>query len=243
MRLHWAAYGLISFLVALFLGWKLLAGPDFLYGVWYRVLAIDAHIAEHAPRNRYRPGFAQTTESERKRLFSAVVEAVHNNPENLRRIRYHSADGKPIRRLLRRPEIVHLQDVAALVKSGLKFGWVMLGIWALWSAALVAARARVPALRRWLMTGSIAAGVGFVTVLAIGPVRVFHAAHRWIFPPEHEWFFYYRDSLMSTLMKAPDLFGAIAATWLILILILWLAWAAALRRLANLSALNSAPQA
>ncbi|MFT7095179.1 MAG: hypothetical protein ACJAV3_002995, partial [Alcanivorax sp.] len=32
-----------------------------------------------------------------------------------------------------------------------------------------------------------------------------------LFPAENEWFFYWQDSLMSTLMKAPVLFGGIAA--------------------------------
>jgi hypothetical protein len=34
--------------------------------------------------------------------------------------------------------------------------------------------------------------------------------HVWVFPADHQWFFYYQDSLMSTLMKAPYLFGYIA---------------------------------
>ena len=34
--------------------------------------------------------------------------------------------------------------------------------------------------------------------------------HEWVFPAEHQWFFYYQESLMTVLMKAPDLFGAIA---------------------------------
>jgi hypothetical protein len=31
-----------------------------------------------------------------------------------------------------------------------------------------------------------------------------------VFPPGHAWFFYYEDSLMTTLMQAPHLFGFIA---------------------------------
>ena len=38
----------------------------------------------------------------------------------------------------------------------------------------------------------------------------FYALHEWIFPDNHQWFFYYQESLMTVLMKAPDLFGAIS---------------------------------
>ena len=39
---------------------------------------------------------------------------------------------------------------------------------------------------------------------------MFYQFHIWLFPADHEWFFYWQDSLMSTLMKAPVLFGGIA---------------------------------
>ncbi len=48
-------------------------------------------------------------------------------------------------------------------------------------------------------------------VLVIGRARCFYQFHVWIFPDDHQWFFYYQESLMSTLMKAPVLFGYIAA--------------------------------
>tara|TARA_Y100000588_G_scaffold356149_1_gene412087 strand:- start:498 stop:764 length:267 start_codon:yes stop_codon:yes gene_type:complete len=47
-------------------------------------------------------------------------------------------------------------------------------------------------------------------VFALGPKQVFYWFHIKVFPEGHQWFFYYQESLMSTLMKAPDLFGFIA---------------------------------
>lgn len=44
----------------------------------------------------------------------------------------------------------------------------------------------------------------------IGPTRVFYTLHEWVFPSDHQWMFSYQESLMTTLMKAPDLFAAIA---------------------------------
>jgi hypothetical protein len=52
-----------------------------------------------------------------------------------------------------------------------------------------------------------------VTVLLLGPNKVFYRLHPLVFPPAHQWFFYYQDSLMSTMMQAPDLFGYIAVVW------------------------------
>jgi hypothetical protein len=55
-----------------------------------------------------------------------------------------------------------------------------------------------------------------LTVLVLfGPVNVFYKLHTWIFPADHQWFFYYQESLMTTLMKAPDIFGGIAAVWIV----------------------------
>jgi uncharacterized membrane protein len=49
-----------------------------------------------------------------------------------------------------------------------------------------------------------------LSIILIGPKQVFYHLHEMIFPADHAWFFYYQDSLMATLMKAPDLFGGIA---------------------------------
>jgi hypothetical protein len=70
-------------------------------------------------------------------------------------------------------------------------------------------------------------------VLAIGPRRVFYRMHEWVFPPENPWFFYYQDSLMSTMMKAPHLFGAIAPVLLALGLLLYAGLLFAAARLAR----------
>ncbi|MFN2223885.1 MAG: DUF1461 domain-containing protein, partial [Candidatus Promineifilaceae bacterium] len=49
----------------------------------------------------------------------------------------------------------------------------------------------------------------------------------WICPPGHQWFFYYQDSLMTTMMKAPVLFAGIAAEWLVLTIAVFVALVAA----------------
>ncbi|MDZ7747429.1 MAG: hypothetical protein U5K43_00040 [Halofilum sp. (in: g-proteobacteria)] len=56
-------------------------------------------------------------------------------------------------------------------------------------------------------------------MFAVGPVDLFYWLHEQVFPPDHQWFFHYQESLMSMMMRAPDLFGAIAVLWLALTLV------------------------
>jgi len=59
-------------------------------------------------------------------------------------------------------------------------------------------------------------------VMALGPKAVFYWAHTKIFPAGHQWFFYYEESLMTTLMKAPDIFAFIALLLVAVLIALWL---------------------
>jgi uncharacterized membrane protein len=86
---------------------------------------------------------------------------------------------------------------------------------------------------RLLGASLLATAAAVVAVLAIGARQVFYWLHELVFPPDHPWFFYYQDSLMSTMMKAPYLFGAIAVVLLLLGLAIYAALLVAARRLAT----------
>lgn len=208
-------------LAALWISWRCLAAVDFLYPVFYEVLAIDQHIARFGPQNRYKTGFETTSRAEHIRLFGAVVDSVHDSGRGLATLEYRDADGRGIDRLLREPEVAHLEDVARLVDRIRPAGWLAVA----WSAVhLVLVRWLawpVPPLRRLLVASLAAVGVMALVVLAAGPKAIFYRLHDLVFPPENPWFFYYQDSLMSTMMKAPDLFGAIAVALLLCALVLY----------------------
>lgn len=215
-------------LAALWLAWRALAAVDFLYPAFYDALDIETHIAVYGPQNRHKAGFEQTTRAERLRLFSAIVDSLHASGHGLAEIEYRDPLGRPIDRLLREPEVGHLEDVARLIDGAAVAGWLATA----WTAAhLLLLRLLawpVPALGRLLLTSLLATAAAVGLLLLAGPRRVFYWAHDLVFPPDHPWFFYYQDSLMTTLMKAPDLFGAIAAALLLLGLaiysgLLWLA--------------------
>ncbi len=183
---------------------------DFLYPWLYEAAGIGAHIDLYGPQNRYKSGFASTTREERQALFGAIAAAVRDHGRGLESLVYHDAGGEQLGVLLRPAEIVHLRDVAKLVHWLEIAGLLGLAIVVFHLVAMRRMRIATPA-----AGGLLLRSLGLVLALAavvmtIGPVDAFYGLHRWIFPEEHQWFFFYQDSLMSTMMKAPDLFGYIA---------------------------------
>lgn len=202
-------------LAALWLSWRFLAAADFLYPAFYELLDIRGHIDQFGPENRYKRAFHTTHRDEHLRLFHEVVVAIHDSGRGLELLEYRDAAGRPIDRFLRDPEVTHLQDVARLVDRLAPIGWMAIAWTSVHLLLIGALRWRVPPLRRMLGASLAATGASVLLVLAVGPRRAFRLFHDSVFPPDNPWFFYYQDSLMTTMMKAPDLFGAIALTLLV----------------------------
>lgn len=215
------AFATSGLCVAFLLSWMLLAQANFLYGFWHDTVGIREGIEEYGPQNRFREGFAETSRRERIRLFAAINRAIHNKGEGLAEIYYRSPSVDDAQPLLRKPEIGHLQDVANLIA---KLKWASLAMVIVWLACIgwaALARRPLPGLKHQLWgIGGVVISLG-VLVLLIGPVTVFNQLHIWIFPADHPWFFYYQDSLMSTMMMAPRLFGWITLVWIPLALLVF----------------------
>jgi hypothetical protein len=212
----WALLLLAALPASLLAGWQMLASADFLYPLWYEVIGIDRTIAEYAPKNHYRKHFDLTTKNERSRLFAAIVAAIQDGSRGLETLTYHDAQGKVLGPLLRAPEITHLQDVARLIDWLYRLGLGAVLVWLTALAWLWRLRLSTPPLGRYLAGFGLGTAALALGIVAFGAKQVFYAAHTLIFPPEHQWFFYYEESLMTMLMKAPDLFAAIAVEWLLL---------------------------
>lgn len=218
----WPLLLISHFLAASLLAWHLLAQVDFGFSWAYPLLNIDEHIEEFGPRNRYKVGFGATDREQHRRLFGEISHAIQNGGEGLAEIDYVRPDGERVR-LMREPEVIHLQDVARLVSFYYAAGLVAAGL--LLALVVYARRVkqRPPTARKVLaITGGVLAA-GAALLWLIGPEQVFYWLHEVLFPEDHPWFFYYQDSLMTTLMKAPDLFGFIGALLLALTLIFWAA--------------------
>lgn len=206
--------------VSFWVSWHGLASINFAYSQGYKLLDIEKHIQRYGPQNRYKKGFALTAPEQHEALFAEIVEAIQNGGEGLDKIEYKLPFGKS-NLLLREPEVVHLQDVANLISlfNGTSIVCVVL------LAALVAfyykLKQPAPSLKQvalGLLGLCIPVGI---TLLVFGPKKVFYWLHVKIFPEDHQWFFYYQESLMTTLMKAPDVFGFIGAIWAVIAILLF----------------------
>jgi len=133
---------------------------------------------------------------------------VHNSGTGLADIEYQPP-GKNARPLLHNAEVQHLQDVADFIDAGRVLFWVLLLLWL--PLAWLCVWLKPPPMRWRLGITVFTVGAVLAWLLIAGPTQVFYQLHVWLFPAENEWFFYWQDSLMSTLMKAPVLFGGIAA--------------------------------
>lgn len=226
------AYSLLTLLVCLYISWHALLSVNFVYGFWHDKVGIAENITEMGPQNRYRQGFEDTSRAERIALFAAICRAISSGGEGLEEITYTGPRGQPTP-LLHRAEVIHLQDVANLVSTTENLKPWIVAAWLAVLALFIHKRWAFPAYRQLLLIYSGAIALSAIAVLSVGWVEIFYAAHRWVFPDDHQWFFYYQDSLMSTMMKAPDLFLYIGLTMLALASALFVAIHEALRVLAR----------
>ncbi|MBO1926495.1 DUF1461 domain-containing protein [Thiomicrorhabdus sp. 6S2-11] len=212
----------LTLTLCLWLGWHLLAQFNFLYPLWHDYASIGANIDHYSPLNKFRHEFALTDRETRFAMFAGIVEAIHQHGQGLQDLTYPTSKGMVP--LLRSPEIIHLQDVANLIDLLNKLA---LWLWAVWLVVsyLIVTHSKTTFIntKNSLLNLIIGLGVAIAVVLIIGAKKVFYQMHIWIFPDDHQWFFYYQESLMSTMMKAPDLFAWIAASLLLTALILYLA--------------------
>ena len=216
------------FLVASLLGcalitWQVAAQFDFGYRWLHGYYDIAGHVQRFGPKNQYKQGLEQTSPAEQQRLFAAMVESIHHQGRGLADIRYHDPRGQALGSLLRPPEIQHLEDVAMVVDGFVRLGLTAgaLALVLLWGLKRVS---RQIAWRRQITSLALVLGAGAAAVLSLGPTAVFYWLHEWGFPADHQWFFYYEESYMSTLMKAPWLFGGIAVELVLLLLVVFAAW-------------------
>ncbi|MEY8204306.1 MAG: DUF1461 domain-containing protein [Bermanella sp.] len=200
-----------------------MAKVNFGYALLHDVMDIQQHSHHYGPQNRHRHGFQYTSKGEHIRLFAEINSAIHNQGKGLAEIQYHHPNGKVIDRLLHRAEVIHLQDVANLLSTLTYLGGAATCIWLM--LALIYRFNLVPEPNLKQHIGSMVSLLAFsaLAILIIGPVKVFYRFHEWVFPPDHQWFFYYQDSLMTILMKAPDLFGAIAILMTALAVLIFIA--------------------
>ena len=208
-KFFWLWFLLLTFIITLPITWWGMAKVDFFYSTLHDSIGIDEHIQRFAPRNQLgKLGFEKTSKQERVELFHGVVVGIHHNGQGLDKLVYKRQNKKDI--ILFTPaEIAHLKDVANLLNNIKPLILFALVIWLLAIMWVFLKRIRLPSAKE-LGLLSLAWVFVFVIILLSGPEKVFNQLHIWIFPEDNQWFFYYEESLMSTMMKAPYLFGYIS---------------------------------
>ncbi|HIQ16235.1 MAG TPA: DUF1461 domain-containing protein [Leucothrix sp.] len=221
-KIYWGFFLILTFLTTLPASWWLLSKADFFYSSLYDNIGIAEHIAKYAPKNlRGRMDFESTSKTKRVDLFHGIVEAINHHGDGLKNLFYKDVNNQ-LQPLLTLAEVIHLQDVANLLDR-LKI--LVIGFILIWLVIVTFFRIRkvtLPSAKELFINASIVIVLLLSAVLLISPVKVFNQLHIWVFPDNHQWFFYYEESLMSTMMKAPDLFGYIAGIWGVLSIILTL---------------------
>ena len=213
---RWFVLSVSLVFFSLGVSWKICSLVNFNYSIWYDTLSINKTIAKYSPQNKFdKISFEYTNKEQHVLLFSQIVDSISNDGEYLDEIFFstHQADNKF--QLLTKDEIDHLKDVSILVNQ----------LFILWCFnILFLITANIYFIKREYNPPElkVKGGIVFCTMITIvggfyiyGFTAIFYYLHTLVFPDNHKWFFYYQDSLMSTLMKAPDLFEVIAVMILI----------------------------
>lgn len=220
----WLIFALSLLIFSLGVSWQISKLSNFYYNTWYQVLSIEEVIEKQIPINTQgKTDFPITNTALHQQMFADIVAAIHNQGFGLSTISYRNLKGN-IRPLLTQSEVIHLQDVANLLTK-------ITNIWLInmlvllcfldfychgYFSKLLTAKVKIQRLIMPTGKGKLLSILCFFVFLVIifslwGFTDIFYYLHTLVFPVEHQWFFYYRDSLMSTLMKAPDIFAVIAA--------------------------------
>lgn len=192
---------------------------DFLYSSFYDLLSIDETILEFGPQNYYKKGFELTSKDTHVSLFSDIVTAIHNDGAGLEKINYtykNSENYEVTSTFLHQAEVIHLQDVSHLLNILMKVASCFFVVWCALLASLIYKKIPLPSFKSQLKSILLFLGSSLLVVVIIGPQKVFYWLHTVIFPAENQWFFYYQDSLMTTMMKAPILFAPISIMLVVL---------------------------
>lgn len=218
---------LLSLAFAFIVSWQLISSVNFAYPVWYQVLEIDKTIAKYGPHNQFKRDFELTSQALHLQLFEQISEAIELPLEKvkpaLQAIQYGNAQQPIIDFLLHESEVQHLYDVAVLLSNIkilsllliLVFSFVLFSIYRLSQKTNKLFMLKISNVYYVMLALLVMA---FTGIALIGFEPVFYQLHEWVFPKKHQWFFYYEESLMSTLMQAPNLFAYIGGLLLVVML-------------------------
>jgi uncharacterized membrane protein len=202
--------------------WQIHRLANFAYPAWYKVLNIQDNVTRYVPKNKFnKQDFSTTSTALHTEMFAAIAKQIHHDGQGLSEINYLNEKGEQ-KKLLTQNEIIHLTDVSHLINK-LTLLW-FINIIPLFIGSIVYYQNKIAQPEKYQRRQFLAITFigGALSLVIFGFTDIFYFLHQVVFPNNHQWFFYYQDSLMSTLMKAPDLFAAIGATLSLLATILFI---------------------
>jgi|TARA_R110002124_G_scaffold268253_1_gene435841 hypothetical protein len=235
-QLFWGLFALSVLTFSLGISWQVSKVNNFFYSFWYQTLDIHQIIGKSVPRNTQGKGDFPINDIElHEKKFADIVDAIHQHGVGLAEITYVNKQLNS-RKLLTISEVQHLQDVANLLDNISHYWWgnlfflLSLAIFYCWQVKnhagspvqqlRIASFREMPTSKQKVIT-VLALMLSVVVLLAsLGFTQIFYYLHTVVFPLDHQWFFYYKESLMATLMKAPDIFAAIALQLLLVALVI-----------------------
>ena len=212
----------------LYVSWQVLSQANFLYDQIYEHNNLEAHVNEFAPLNRNdKESFALTSKTERVQVFNDIAREINTGGGGLGSITYTPEGADAAKPFLVEAERDHLQDVANLVSSLKPIGAFIASLLiAFYGFCWYYKVSRYQYF--WRPSGvfvslfQIAAVVALCVAItfALGPQQTFYLLHEWAFSDKAQWYFFFEDSLMTTLM--PEIvFANIAVLIGTLTIIIW----------------------
>jgi uncharacterized membrane protein len=219
--LLWLCCCLFLLIFSLGLSWQINKSVNFFYGFWYSQLNIEQTIKTYVPQNTQgKKDFVFTDTQQHQQSFNQIVVEIHNSGKGLSKLSYLNKYNQN-RILLTKSEVVHLQDVSVLIN---RLRWIS-AINVILLLFLVAGVYRFkqpePRNKDKYIAVIIPSALLLTVFIVFGFTDVFYYLHTLVFPDNHQWFFYYQESLMSSLMKAPDIFAAIALSLSLMAVIIY----------------------
>jgi uncharacterized membrane protein len=203
------------------LSWQVNKSVNFFYSFWYPKLNIEQTIKTYVPQNTQgKQDFAKTTSEQHQQSFSEIVDKIHNNASELPQLSYLNEEQQK-RILLTSAEVLHLQDVSELITKLRIISAVNLLLLLCTAGIIYQMKLPKPQRKSQYIAVTVPSVLLIVSFSIYGFNDIFYYLHTVVFPDNHQWFFYYQESLMSSLMKAPDLFAAIGLSLVIITFIFY----------------------
>ncbi len=219
----WLCFCLFLLVFSLGLSWQVNKSNNFFYSFWYAQLNIEQMVRTYVPQNTQgKQDFAKTTSKQHLQSFAEIVAEIHNGGTGLTQLSYLN-NKQQVRALLTPAEVIHLKDVGNLVDQ-LHTISVINFLLLLGATGIIYLKKLPRPSRKDQQIAIVVPSLLLITSFSIfGFTNIFYYLHTVVFPDNHQWFFYYQESLMSSLMKAPDLFAAIGFMLSFFALIIYIA--------------------